>query len=70
MPAFGVFDGVQSGSVEICHTMGYYFYGKNPAFALSSCVPFGLNSRQITDWLMQGNGRNLGNEFYAQYGVT
>lgn len=36
MPAFGVFDGVQSGSVEICHTMGYYFYGKNPAFALSS----------------------------------
>jgi len=70
MPAFGVFDGVQSGSVEICHTMGYYFYGKNPAFALSSCVPFGLNSRQMTAWLMHGNGRKLVNEFYAQYGVT
>ena len=34
MPAFGVVDGVQQGSVEACHTVPYYFYGKNPAFAI------------------------------------
>ena len=31
MPAFGVVDGVQAGTVEMAHTAPYYFYGKNPA---------------------------------------
>ena len=46
LPPFGVVDGVHSGTVEITHTVPYYFYGKNPAFALGSAVPFGLNARQ------------------------
>ena len=29
MPAFGVVDGVQQGSVEMCHTAPYYFFGKD-----------------------------------------
>src|SRR5438094_4752856 len=33
MPAFGVVDGVQQGSVEAAHTAGYYFFGKSEAFA-------------------------------------
>ena len=33
MPAFGVVDGVQQGSVEAAHTAPYYFFGKNEAFA-------------------------------------
>lgn len=70
MPALSVLDGVQNGTVEMAHTMGYYFYGKNPAFALSSAVPFGLNSRQMTAWMMHGNGRNLVNELYANYGIV
>lgn len=70
MPAFGVVDGVQQGSVEACHTVPYYFYGKNPAFALGSAVPFGLNARQMTAWMMHGNGRKLMNEFYANYGMV
>jgi TRAP-type mannitol/chloroaromatic compound transport system substrate-binding protein len=69
MPAFGVVDGVQNGTVEICHTVPYYFYGKNPAFALGSAVPFGLNSRQMTAWMFQGNGRKLMNELYANYNM-
>ncbi|MCW8226501.1 ABC transporter substrate-binding protein, partial [Verminephrobacter eiseniae] len=39
MPPFGVVDGVQQGTVELAHTAPYYFYGKNPAFALGSAVP-------------------------------
>ena len=70
MPPFGVVDGVQNGTVDMCHTVPYYFYGKNPAFALGSAVPFGLNARQMTSWMMHGNGRKLMNELYAGYGMV
>ena len=33
MPAFGVVDGVQQGSVEMAHTAPYYFFGKDECFA-------------------------------------
>ena len=67
MPPFGVVDGVQQGTVEMCHTVPYYFYGKNPAFALGSAIPFGFNARQMNAWMLYGNGRKLMNEFYANY---
>ncbi|MEO6018035.1 MAG: TRAP transporter substrate-binding protein [Polaromonas sp.] len=70
MPAFGVVDGVQAGTVEMCHTVPYYFYGKNPAFALGSAVPFGLNARQMNAWMKHGNGRKLMNELYAKYNMV
>ena len=70
MPGFGVVDGVQQGSIEITHTAAYYFYGKNPAFALGSAVPFGMNARQMNAWMIHGNGRKLMNEFYATYGMV
>ena len=69
MPPFGVVDGVQNGTVEMCHTVPYYFYGKNQAFALGSAIPFGLNARQMTAWMMHGNGRKLMNEFYGGYNM-
>lgn len=69
MPAMGVADGVQQGSVEMCHTVPYYFYGKSPAFALGSAIPFGMNSRQMNAWMMHGNGRKLMDEFYGNYGM-
>ena len=47
MPAFGVVDGVQSATVEMAHTAPYYFFGKDPTFALGCAIPFGLNARQI-----------------------
>ena len=69
-PPFGVVDAVQQGSVECAHTAPYYFFGKNEAFALGCAVPFGLNSRQMTAWMYQGNGLKLMHEFYAKYGMT
>ncbi len=69
MPPFGVVDGVQAGTVEMCHTVPYYFYGKNQAFALGTAVPFGLNARQMNAWMMHGNGRKLMNELYAKYNM-
>ena len=69
MPAFGVVDGVQNGTVEVAHTVPYYFFGKDETFALGACVPFGLNSRQMTAWMLEGNGLTLMREFYAQYNM-
>ena len=69
-PPFGVVDAVQQGSVECAHTAPYYFFGKNEAFALGCAIPFGLNSRQMTAWMYQGNGLKLMHEFYAKYGMT
>ena len=69
MPGFGVFDGVTQGSIQMAHTASYYFYGKNPAFAFATCVPWGFNARQMNAWMMHGNGRKLVNEFFAGFGV-
>ncbi len=69
VPAFGVVDAVQQGTVECAHTAPYYFFGKDETFALDCTIPFGLNSRQTTAWMYQGNGLKLLREFYAQYNI-
>ncbi len=69
MPAFGVVDGVQQGSIECAHTAPYYFFGKDETFALGCAIPFGLNSRQMTAWMYEGNGMKLMREFYAKYNI-
>jgi TRAP-type mannitol/chloroaromatic compound transport system substrate-binding protein len=69
MPAFGVVDGVQNGTVEMSHTAPYYFHGKDETFALGCAIPFGLNSRQMTAWQYEGNGLKLMREFYRNYNI-
>jgi TRAP-type mannitol/chloroaromatic compound transport system substrate-binding protein len=70
MPAFGVVDGVQNGTVEAAHTAPYYFFGKDETFAIGGAIPFGLNSRQMSAWTFEGNGLKLMREFYAKYNMT
>ncbi len=70
MPAFGVVDGVQAGTVEACHTAPYYFFGKDETFALGCAIPFGLNSRQMTAWMYEGNGGKLMRDFYKGYNIV
>lgn len=70
MPAFGVVDGVQQGSIECAHTAPYYFFGKDETFALGCAIPFGLNSRQMTAWMYEGNGMKLMREFYAKFNIV
>ncbi|MFM2056239.1 MAG: hypothetical protein RLY71_624 [Pseudomonadota bacterium] len=69
MPPFGVVDGVQNGTIEIAHTAPYYFFGKDPTFALGCAIPFGLNSRQMSAWMFEGNGLKLMREFYKGYNI-
>jgi TRAP-type mannitol/chloroaromatic compound transport system substrate-binding protein len=70
VPAFGVVDAVQNGTVEAAHTAPYYFFGKDETFALDCAVPFGMNSRQQTAWMYEGNGMKLTREFYAKYNIV
>jgi len=65
-----VLDAVQNGTVECGHTATYYYFGKDPTFALNCAVPFGLNSRQQNAWMTQGGGLELVREFYKGYNCT
>lgn len=69
MPAFGVVDAIQSGTVEMAQTAPYYFTGKDSIFAFGCAVPFGLTARQMDAWMEHGNGRKLMDAFYAQYNI-
>jgi TRAP-type mannitol/chloroaromatic compound transport system substrate-binding protein len=70
VPAFGVVDAVQQGTVEAGHTAPYYYFGKDDTFAIGTAIPFGMNSRQLTAWFYDGNGMKLMREFYDQYNIV
>lgn len=69
MPAFGVLDGVQSGTVECGYTAPYYYAGKDETFAIGAGIPFGLNTRQMISWMYEGNGLKLMREFMRNYDI-
>jgi TRAP-type mannitol/chloroaromatic compound transport system substrate-binding protein len=60
---------VSNGSVEMCHTASYYYWGKDPTFAFGTAVPFGLNTRMENAWMYYGGGIDLMNEFYATHNL-
>src|SRR5689334_20656464 len=69
VPGLQAADKVTDGTVEMCHTASYYYWGKDPTFAFGTAVPFGINSRQQNAWMYYGGGIDLMNEFYAGYNI-
>ena len=69
VPGLQVVDAVQNGTVEMGQTASYYYFGKDPTFALGTAVPFGLNTRQMNSWLTYGNGEQLLNDFYKTFKI-
>src|ERR1043166_3143496 len=67
VPPLAAADAVQNGTVEMCHTASYYYFGKDPTFALGTTVPFGLNTRMQNAWMAFGGGMDLMNEFYKRF---
>ena len=70
VPGPQAIDAVQANTVEMAHTCGYYFTGKNPAFAIGTAIPFGMNTRLQNAWLYHGGGNELYNAFLADYGIV
>ncbi len=69
VPAFGVVDAVQNATIQACHTAPYYFFGKDPTFAFSCAIPFGLTSRQQNAWMYHGGGLQLMRDFFKGYNI-
>ena len=69
VPGLAAADAVQSGTVELCHTASYYYFGKDPTFALGTAVPFGLNARMQNSWWSFGGGAELMNAFYKKFNI-
>ena len=67
VPALQVLDLVQQGSVECGHTPALFYYGKEPALAFFTCVPFGMNRRQMAAWMRYGDGLKLADEMFANF---
>ena len=65
VPPLQAADAVAAGTVEMAHTCCYYYIGKDPAFALGTAIPFGLNARMTNAWFTAGGGNALLNEFLA-----
>ncbi|MBE0613933.1 MAG: TRAP transporter substrate-binding protein [Burkholderiales bacterium] len=64
-----VLDAVQNNTVECGHTATYYYFGKDPTFALSCALPFGMNARQQNAWTMHGGGKELMQDFFKGYNI-
>ena len=69
VPGLQVLDAVQNGTVQAGHTAPYYYWGKDPAFALDTAVPFSLNARQTNAWQIFGGGLELFRDFYKGYNI-
>jgi TRAP-type mannitol/chloroaromatic compound transport system substrate-binding protein len=69
VPGLQVLDNVQNGTVQAGHTAPYYYWGKDPAFALDTAIPFSLNARQTNAWQLFGGGLELFREFYKGYNI-
>jgi TRAP-type mannitol/chloroaromatic compound transport system substrate-binding protein len=69
VPGLQALDATTNSTVEACHTVSYYYVGKDPTFAIYASVPFGLNARMQNSWWYQGGGEQLGNEFFKKHNV-
>jgi TRAP-type mannitol/chloroaromatic compound transport system substrate-binding protein len=68
VPALQVLDAVQAGTVEMGHTASYYYFGKDAAFTLGSCLSFGMNTRQNFSWWHFGGGAEAMAPLFKEYG--
>ena len=70
VPALQVLDAVQKNTVEMGHSSGYYYYGKDPSLIFDTAVPFGLNARQMNAWMWEGDGMKLMRDLYKDFSIV
>ena len=69
VPGLQAQDAVSNGTVEMCQTASYYYWGKDPTFTFGTALPFGMNPRGVHAWWYQGGGDALMNEFFKKYNM-
>ncbi len=69
VPAFGLFDAVRDGTIQMMYSASYYWAGRLPAAQFTCSVPFGMTAQQTNAWFYFGGGLDLWREVYARQGL-
>jgi len=70
VPGLQVLDAASNGTIEMAHTATYYYFGKDPTWALFCAIPFSLNARMMNAWFYDGDGLKLMNEFSGKHNLV
>ncbi len=67
VPGLQALDAASTGTVECAHTPTYFYVGKEPALALGTGLPWGLNARHQHSWWHFAGGEAIVNEALAKF---
>jgi TRAP-type mannitol/chloroaromatic compound transport system substrate-binding protein len=70
VPGLQALDAASNGTVECAHTPTYFYVGKEPALALGTGIPFGLNARHQHAWWHFAGGEAIVNEALARFNTV
>jgi len=71
VPAFGLLDAVNKGTLDGGHGVVAYWYGKSTAMALWGSGPsFGMDANQVLAWHNYGGGKQLLDEIYKSLNMN
>ena len=65
VPGLQAIDAAADGTVECANSVGYYSWGKDPAYSCGADLPFTFNARSKAAYNYQGGGIDIYNEFLA-----
>lgn len=70
VPGLDAINATTDGTVECCHSVGYYNWGKDPAFACGADLPFTFSARSKAAYNYQGGGIDIYNNFLQKYDLV
>jgi TRAP-type mannitol/chloroaromatic compound transport system substrate-binding protein len=69
IPPTECYDAVKRGAVEACWSTPGYLYGQEPALALFSSEPFGLDWPGLMAWFYHQGGRQIYEKLYRKHNM-
>jgi TRAP-type mannitol/chloroaromatic compound transport system substrate-binding protein len=69
VPAFGVFDAVSQGTVDLYHSTPHFWFSRSRAASIIGSFPFGLMTTELTAWLRNAGGQAMWDELYARFNL-
>lgn len=70
VPGLDAINATTDGTVECSHSVGYYNWGKDPAFACGADLPFTFSARAKNAYNYQGGGIDNYNAFLERYNLV
>lgn len=70
VPGLDAINAARDGTVESAHSVGYYNWGKDPAYACGADLPFTFSARAKAAYNYQGGGIDQYNQFLETVGLV